>query len=150
MISVHSLVRFRALALSEPVVAAAAPRGRGRPAAAGSAPPLDLFLLTTGVREDCGAYQKTDGNLMAQPETSCNRSGGAEQELAPIITSTITTSWTSRFKPTLGYWLPACPASSRQGPCPGPMAIAIAKAHSAEGQRGRERQDRSWSEMAVC
>jgi hypothetical protein len=58
MISVHSLVRFRALALSEPVVAAAASRGRGRPAAAGSAPPLDLFLLTTGVREDCGAYQK--------------------------------------------------------------------------------------------
>jgi hypothetical protein len=47
MISVHLLVRFRALALSEPVVAAAAPRGRGRPAAAESAPPLKLFLQTT-------------------------------------------------------------------------------------------------------
>ena len=47
MISVHSLVRFRALTLSEPVVAAAAPRGRGRLAAAALAPPLKLFLLAT-------------------------------------------------------------------------------------------------------
>ncbi len=51
MISVHLLVRFRALTLSEPVVAAAAPRGRGRLAAAALAPPLKLD--DRRVREDC-------------------------------------------------------------------------------------------------